>query len=81
MNGFSEKRIASKVDLLKERKIYCLRACPCIFQHGNFTGWGSECVNQDNSVRGCLGQTRVSLPEQLISDHITLFCDGDQSMD
>ena len=30
--------------MLKERKIYCLRARPCIFQPGNVTAWGREGV-------------------------------------
>ena len=25
--------------MLKDRKIHCLKACPCIFQPGNVTGW------------------------------------------
>ena len=28
----------------KDRKIHCLQACPCLFQPGNLTGWGSEGV-------------------------------------
>ena len=32
--------------LLQDRKIYCLLARPGIFQPGNFTGRGSEGVNQ-----------------------------------
>ena len=31
--------------MLYERKTYCLQACLCIFQPGNFTGLGSEGVN------------------------------------
>ena len=31
--------------MLKDRKIYCLQARPCIFQAGNYTGRGSEGVN------------------------------------
>ena len=38
------KHIALKVDVLQDRKIYCLKARPCIFQPGNFTGCGSEGV-------------------------------------
>ena len=37
--------LASKEDVLKERKSYYLKASPCIFQPGNFTGLGSEGVN------------------------------------
>ena len=37
--------MALKVDVLKEREIYCLQACLCVFQPGNFTGRGSEGVN------------------------------------
>ena len=44
MKGRSSKRVALKVDALQDRKIYCLHARPCIFQPGNFTGWGSERV-------------------------------------
>ena len=47
MKGFSSNFIALKVDVLKDRKIYCLQAHPCIFQPGNFTGWGSERVKLD----------------------------------
>ena len=45
MTGFASKRIALKVDVLQEQKMYCLQAPPCIFQPGNFTGWGSEGIN------------------------------------
>ena len=41
------KMIALKVDMLQDRKIYYLRARPCIFQPGNFTGGGSEGVKRD----------------------------------
>ena len=41
MKGFASKRIALKSDGLKDRKIYRLKARPCIFQPGNFTAWGS----------------------------------------
>ena len=34
-----------KAEVLQDRKIHCLQAGPCIFQPGNFTGWGSERVN------------------------------------
>ena len=44
VKGFSSKRTALKVDVLQDRKIYCSQARPCIFQPGNFTGWGSEGV-------------------------------------
>ena len=44
MKGLSSKRIALKVDVLKDRKIYCLQARPCIFKPGNFTDWGSQGV-------------------------------------
>jgi len=41
-----KKRKALKVEVihLLDWKIYCLQACPCIFQPGNVTGWGSEGV-------------------------------------
>ena len=32
--------------LLLDWKIFSLRVHPCIFQPGNFTGWGSEGVKQ-----------------------------------
>ena len=32
--------------MLKDQKIYCLQAQPCIFQPRNFTGWGSEGVKR-----------------------------------
>ena len=44
VNGFASKGIALTVDVLQDRKIYCLQARPCIFQPGNVTGWGSEGV-------------------------------------
>ena len=40
---FSSKRIVLKIDVVGP-EIYCLEARPCIFQPGNFTGWGSEGV-------------------------------------
>ena len=57
MKGFSWKHIALKVDVLKDRKIYCLLAHPCIFEPVNVTGWGSEGVKscQCNN-RNLLGQ-------------------------
>ena len=36
-----KKKKYVKLDVLYD----CLQACPCIFQPGNFTGWGSEGVN------------------------------------
>ena len=45
VKGVSSKLTALKVDVLQDRKIYCLQARPSIFQPGNFTGWGSEGVN------------------------------------
>ena len=46
MKGVSSKRIAlSRRDTGPE--IHCLQARTCIFQAGNFTGWGSEGVKQD----------------------------------
>ena len=41
MKGFASNRIELKVDW----KIYCLQACACTFQPGNFTGLGSDGVN------------------------------------
>ena len=43
----SSQRVAQKGDVLQDRNIHCLRARPCIFQPGNFTGWGSEGVNEN----------------------------------
>ena len=37
--------MALKVALLQDRNIVCAQARPCIFQSGNFTGWGDEGVN------------------------------------
>ena len=46
MKGVSSKRIAfSRRDIGPE--IHCLQARTCIFQAGNFTGWGSGGVKQD----------------------------------
>ena len=45
MEGPSSQRMALKVDVSQDRKIYCLQARACIFQPGNFTGWSSEGVN------------------------------------
>ena len=47
MKGLSSKHIALKVDGLKDRKIYCLQARPCVFQHGNFRGWGRQWVKRE----------------------------------
>ena len=44
MKGFLAKRVALKADMLKNRKIYCAQARPCIFEPGNVTGLGSEGV-------------------------------------
>ena len=44
MEGFSSQRIALTVDVLQDRKICYLQARPCIFQPGNFTGWGNDGV-------------------------------------
>ena len=41
MKGFASNRTELKVDW----KIYCLQACACTFQPGNFTGLGSDGVN------------------------------------
>ena len=43
--AFSSKWLPLKVDVLLDRKIYSLHACPCIFQPGNCTSWSSEGVN------------------------------------
>ena len=48
MPGLSSKRRALKVDVLQDRKLYCLQARPYIFQPGHFTGWSSE------GVKGCV---------------------------
>ena len=46
VKGFSSKRIVeSRCATGPERKKNCLKARPCIFQSGNFTGCGSEGVN------------------------------------
>ena len=36
--GFSSIRLALKVDVLQDRKMYCLPAHPSIFQPGNVCG-------------------------------------------
>ena len=68
MKGFSSKLIALKVAVLKDRKIYCLQARPCLFQPGNFTGCGSEGVN---NVAETLtdGNKRAVLLSWRSSDH------------
>ena len=47
MNRFSSKRVALKVDVLKDQKIQHLQVRACIFQSGNLTGWGSEGVKYE----------------------------------
>ena len=49
--GFESKRIALNVVVLKDRKIYSLQARPCMFQSGNFRGWGSQGVNVPSTVQ------------------------------
>ena len=44
-------RIALQAEVSQGQKISCLQACPCIFQPGKFTGWGSEGVNQSVKVQ------------------------------
>ena len=44
MKGFSLKRIALKIDFIGPENILFAGVRPCIFQPGNFTGWGSEGV-------------------------------------
>ena len=68
---FLPKRIALKVDVLQDRKIYCLQARPCIFQSRNFTGWSSEGVKMGSdesrfmlhSLRGAKPQDSVHKPQ------------------
>ena len=59
------ERIVFKTEALKDvlwdRKIYCLQACPCIIQPGNFTGWGSEGVKNNNKNDQVFAVTRVDL--------------------
>ena len=38
VKGFSSRLIALKEDVSQDRKMYCLQACPCSFQPGNFAG-------------------------------------------
>ena len=63
VKGSSSKRVALKVDVLQDPKIYCLQARPCIIQPRNCTGWGSEGVNRkDNHPRWPhRGATQVEL--------------------
>ena len=49
VKGFSSKRAALQADVSYDPKIYCVQACLCIFQPGNFTGWGSDGVSNCNS--------------------------------
>ena len=55
------RNTALKVEVLLDRKIYCLKARPCIFQPGKFTGWGSEGVNVISAKLSYLKYTRVLL--------------------
>ena len=78
MKGFSSKSVALKADVLKDRKIYSAQARPCIFQPGNFKGWGSEVVNMVSILRPstfvalmdhiCMSRSYVCINEQ--SRHI-----------
>ena len=43
--------MALKVDVLQDRKIYCLQARPCIYQPGNFTGWAVKGLKASHSFR------------------------------
>ena len=47
---FIKTHIALKVDVLQDRKIYCLQARPRIFQPGIFTVRGSEGVKVVRAV-------------------------------
>ena len=49
--------IALEVDGLKDRKIYRLKARPCICQPGNFTDWGSEGVKTSSPYRSSSEKT------------------------
>ena len=49
VKGVSSKRAALQADVSYDPKIYCVQACLCIFQPGNFTGWGSDGVSNCNS--------------------------------
>ena len=54
--------------------MYCLLARPCIFQPGNFTGWGSEGVNPTVLFAGLhcpLREIRVALPSGTYSYHVS----------
>ena len=55
---FSSKHITLKVDVLKDRKIYCLQARPCIFQPGNVTCWSTQGVNGLTNKPETLGLSR-----------------------
>ena len=43
-NTVASKRLALNIDVLKDRKIHCLQARPCVIQPGTFTGCGNEGV-------------------------------------
>ena len=57
VKGFSSKHIDTGSRCYRSEKIYCLQACPCIFQPGLFTGWGSEGLNTE-----CVFLSAVSAP-------------------
>ena len=42
------KTCTLNVGVLQDQKIYCLQACPCIFQPGNFTGWAVKGLMQES---------------------------------
>ena len=49
-------------------KIYCLQVCPCIFQPGNITGWGSVGVKQSVTVQAVVLPVLASIVfEQIVT--------------
>ena len=61
---FLSKCIALKVGVLQDQKIYSLQVRLCIFQPGNFTGWGSGGVkNYSHSFRMMCDRSTVNLLE------------------
>ena len=84
MKGFPSKRIGLKVDVSQDRKIYSMKARPCVFQPGGFTGCGSEGVK---AARSCTA-THVHRDGQelalLLHHHVGLThaaCDDGQLLE
>ena len=59
----STKTYNTESRLLQERKIYCLQACPCIFQTGNL---------QAGAVKGLMKHDVVTVTVRLIYEYSVL---------